>query len=125
VNVAVEDHDPDSLLNFYRRVLELHSSNATLRSGAVSFLNHDTEGALVWLRRSPTGARSLAPVIVACNLTDHPIELSLNADLAHLHIAAGTVRPLLTSLHVDHMTQPTGALRLSPHSVYVGELYRR
>ena len=52
-------------------------------------------------------------------------ELSLDGDLANLHIASGTLRPLLTSQHVDHMAQPTGALRLSPHSVYVGELYHR
>jgi hypothetical protein len=122
-NVATQDNDRESLLNFYRRVLELHSGNATLRTGSVSFLNHDSEGALVWLRRAPAGARTVASVIVACNLTDHPIEISLDTDLAHLHIAGGTLRPLLTSLHVDHIAQSTGYLRLSPHSVYVGELY--
>ncbi|HEX5283054.1 MAG TPA: hypothetical protein VFW30_02955 [Bryocella sp.] len=124
-NVALEDENPDSLLNFYRRVLELHSSNATLRTGSVTFFNHDSEGALVWLRRAPAGARTVASVIVACNLTDHPIELSLDADLAHLRIAGGTIRPLLTSLHVDHIAQSTRYLRLSAHSVYVGELYHR
>jgi alpha-glucosidase len=124
-NVAVEDSNSESLLNFYRRVLELHSSNATLRTGSVSFLNHDTEGAMVWLRRAPAGARTVASVIVACNLTDHPTQLSLDADLARLHIAAGVVRPLLTSVHADHVAQSTGYLRLSPHSVYVGELYHR
>src|SRR6185437_3483954 len=35
INVATQDSQPDSLLNFYRRILELHSSNATLRSGSV------------------------------------------------------------------------------------------
>ncbi len=125
VNVAIEDINPDSLLNFYRRVLELHSGNATMRSGSVTFLNHDAEGALVWLRRAPAGARTVASVIVACNLTDHPIQLSLDSDLAHLHITAGTLRPLLTSLHVDHVSESTRSLRLSPHSVYVGELHHR
>ena len=124
-DVATQDPNAESLLNFYRRVLELHSSNATLRTGSVSFLNHDSEGALVWLRRAPAGARTVASVIVACNLTDHPIEISLDADLSHLRIAGGTLRPLLTSLHVDHIAQSTGSLRLSPHSVYVGELYHR
>src|SRR5215469_15625238 len=104
-NVAVEDTNPESLLNFYRRVLELHSSNATLRNGSVSFMNHDSEGAVVWLRRAPAGARTVASVIVACNVTDHPIEISLDADLAHLHIAGGVLRPLLTSLHFDHIAQ--------------------
>lgn len=124
-NVAVEDDNPDSLLNFYRRVLQLHSSNATLRSGSVTFFNHDAEGAVVWLRRAPAGARTVASVVVACNLTDHPIVLSLDSDLAHLRIAGGTIRPLLTSLHVDHVSQSTRNLRLSAHSVYVGELYHR
>ena len=125
INVATQDSDSDSLLNFYRHVLELHSSNATLRSGSVSFLNHDSEGALVWLRRAPAGARTVASVIVGCNLTDHPIQISLDEDLAKLHIASGIVRPLLTSLHIDHVSQSTGSLRLSPHSVYIGELYHR
>src|SRR5262249_13905086 len=125
INVAAQDNDRESLLNFYRRVLELHSSNATLRTGSVSFMNHDSEGAVVWLRRAPAGARTVESVIVACNLTDHPIVISLDADLAHLHIPAGPLRPLLTSLHVDHFAQPTSSLHLSPHSVYVGELYHR
>ncbi len=120
-NVAVEDENPDSLLNFYRRVLQLHSSNATLRSGTVTFFNHDGDGALVWLRRAPAGARTVASVIVACNLTDHPIQLSLDADLAHLRIAGGTIRPLLTSLHVDHVAQST---RL-PAAVSAQRLRRR
>ena len=124
-NVAVEDTNPESLLNFYRRVLELHSSNATLRNGSVSFMNHDSEGAVVWLRRAPAGARTVASVIVACNLTDHPIVISLDDDLAHLHIPAGYLFPILTSLHVDHISQSTGSVRLSPHSVYVGELHHR
>lgn len=125
INVAVEDTDPDSLLNFYRRVLDLHSSNATMRTGSVSFLNHDSEGALVWLRRAPAGARTVASIIVACNLTDHTIELPLDNDLTRLHIAPGTLLPLLTSLHVDHVAQSTRYLHLSPHSVYVGELHHR
>lgn len=122
-NVALEDNDPDSLLNFYRHVLELHSGNATLRTGSVSFLNHDSEDALVWLRRAPAGARTVASVIVACNLGEHPVVISLDDDLARLHVRSGFLRPLLTSRHIDHVAQSTHHMTLSPHSVYVGELY--
>lgn len=124
-NVATQEPDTESVLNFYRRVLELHSGNATLRTGSVSFMNHDAEGAVVWLRRAPAGARTVASVIVACNVTDHPIEFSLDADLAHLRVPAGYLFPILTSLHADHVAQSTGSIRLSPHSVYVGELHHR
>jgi hypothetical protein len=122
-NVATEDTDPDSLLNFYRRVLELHDGNATLRTGSVSFLDHDGEDALVWLRRAPAGARTVASVIVVCNLSDRPVVLSLNEDLAKLHIRNGFLRPLLTSRHIDHVAQATGRIALSSHSVYIGELH--
>jgi alpha-glucosidase len=122
-NVAIEDNDPDSLLNFYRHVLELHSGNATLRSGSVTFLDHDGEDAVVWLRRAPAGARTVASVIVACNLSDRPVVLSLDEDLARLHIRSGFLRPLLTSRHVDHVAQSTGRIALSAHSVFIGELY--
>ena len=125
VNVAVEDDNPDSLLNFYRRVLELQSGNATLRRGSVSFLNHDDEGALVWLRRAPAGARTVASVIVVCNMTNHPINISLAADLAHLRVAASILHPLLTSRHVDHVSQPVSSVRVSANSVYIAELRYR
>jgi alpha-glucosidase len=122
-NVAVEDTNTDSLLNFYRHVLELHSGNATLRTGSVSFLNHDGEDAVVWLRRAPAGARTVASVIVVCNLSERPVVLSLDDDLARLHVRPGFLRPLLTSTHIDHVAQPTSRITLSPHSVFVGELY--
>jgi hypothetical protein len=123
INVAVQDNDQESLLNFYRRVLELHSGNATLRTGTVSFLNHDGEGAVVWLRRAPAGARTVASVVVVCNLSEHPVTLSIDGDLASLRIRPGVLRPLLTSRHIDHNAQSTGHITLSSHSVYVGELY--
>lgn len=122
-NVAVQDNNPESLLNFYRRILELHSGNATLRTGTVTFLNHDGEDALVWLRRAPAGARTVASVIVACNLSERPVVLSLTDDLARLHIHSGFLRPMLTSKHIDHVAQSTERITLSPHSVYIGELY--
>jgi alpha-glucosidase len=125
INVAVEDDHPDSLLNFYRRVLELHAGNATLRNGALTFLNHDSDDAVVWLRRAPAGARTVASVIVVCNLADHAITLSLDGDLQHLHLGSGWLHPLLTSLHVDHLAQSTGSVHLSPHSVYIAELHHR
>jgi alpha-glucosidase len=125
INVAVEDDNPDSLLNFYRRVLELHSGNATLRTGIVSFLNHDSDGALVWMRRAPAGARTVASVVVICNMTDHPINISLTADLSHLHVAASILHPLLTSRHIDHVAQSVEQVRVSANSVYVGELRNR
>jgi hypothetical protein len=58
-------------------------------------------------------------------MTDHPINISLTADLAHLHITSSLVHPLLTSRHVDHVAQSVDNVRVSANSVYIGELRYR
>jgi hypothetical protein len=67
-NVAVEQADPRSLLNFYRQLIQLHHDNAAVRNGAQTVLNHDAEDALVWMRKAPPGSKSPASVVVVCRL---------------------------------------------------------
>lgn len=123
-NVAVENADPNSLLNFYRRIIQLHHGNASLRSSRMHVLDHDNEDALVWLSRAPAHANTVATVIVACNLSHRPLSLSLDSDLARLHIRSGTLRPLLASWSATPIIQRTEHIVLPPYSVYIGELYR-
>jgi alpha-glucosidase len=123
VNVATEANDPTSLLNFYRRLAQLHHGNSSLRDGRTYTFDHDTEDALVWLRRAPAGARTAANVLIVCNLGDRPVALSLADDLARLHIRSGTLRPLLASWSATPITQRTEHILLPPYSVYIGELY--
>ena len=123
INVATEANDPTSLLNFYRRLAQLHHGNSSLRDGRTYTFDHDTEDALVWLRRAPAGARTAANVVIICNLGDRPIALSLTDDLARLHIRSGTLRPLLASWSATPIIQRTEHILLPPYSVYIGELY--
>ena len=123
VNVATEANDPNSLLNFYRRLAQLHHGNSSLRDGRTYTFDHDSEQALVWLRRAPAGARTAANVIIICNLGDRPLALSLADDLARLHIRSGTLRPLLASWSTAPINQRTDHILLPPYSVYIGELY--
>ena len=67
-NVAVEQADPKSLLNFYRQLIQLHHDNAAVRNGAQTILNHDAEDALVWVRKAPAGSKNPASVVVVCRL---------------------------------------------------------
>jgi hypothetical protein len=124
-NVAVEDADPNSLLNFYRRLVQLHHGNSSLRSGRPYILNHDAEKALVWIRRAPAGSRTAANVIVTCNLSPNPLTLSLDNDLASLHIRPGTLRPLLASWTTTPIAQYSSRIVLPPYSVFISELYHR
>jgi hypothetical protein len=122
-NVAVEDADPKSLLSFYRRLIQLHRDNASLRTGTPYILNHDADNALIWLRRAPTGSRTAATVVVSCNLSDKPLTLSLDRDLAQLHMHTGSLRPLAASWTAVPIAQYANHIVLPPYSVFIGELY--
>ena len=122
-NVAVESGDPDSLLNFDRHLVALHHGNATLRSGSLTVLEFADRNALVWVRRAPAGARTVASVVVACNLSDRPLTLFLDRDLERAHIRPGALRPLLASDLADKRMQNTGRMTLAPWSVYIGEIF--
>jgi hypothetical protein len=122
-NVAVEDADPNSVLNFYRRLAQLHHDNASLRTGTPSVLTLDAENALAWIRHAPPGSRTAGNIIVICNLGDKPLALSLDSELTKLHIHPGTLRPLLASWTAIPIAQDSNHLALPAYSVYIGELY--
>jgi alpha-glucosidase len=129
-NVAVEDADPHSLLNLYRRLVQLHHENASLRNGAEDILDFDADDALLWLRRAPAGSRTSATVIVACNLSAKPFALSLDA-VNQLHLRHAALRNLLSDsqpLPQPPERQPvaretTDSLTIPPYNLFLGELH--
>ncbi len=121
-NVALEDADPLSLLNFYRRLAQLHHDNPALRSGAIIPLDH--ANALACIHQAPASARNASPVVVAANLTDQPMQLPLEDDFKKLRLHNGSLRPLLASWTADAPSLSSYNLILPPRSVYIGELYR-
>lgn len=124
INVATEDRDPRSLLNAYRQLIALHHGDATLRDGAQTVLNRDAQNAVVLLRRAPGGSRTAADVVVAVNLGGEPVVLSLDGDLAGLGVRSGALRSLFFWSREPLTGETTGALRLPPFGVYVGEVVR-
>ncbi len=118
-NVANEDADPNSLLNFFRKLSQLHHENATLRSGSILALNRDADDVLVWMRKPPIGSRASATVFVAANLGDSTKVVTLMPEF-NTHDRAVSLLPLLSSspLNVQVLQRPT-AITLAPRSVVV------
>jgi hypothetical protein len=109
-NVATETYEPTSLLNLYKQLIQLHHDNATLRSGSQTILDRDAGDALVWVRHAPATSRTSTTVVLACNLSAKPLQLS---DLATLTV--NNLRSLLNPA-------PTGdLLQVAPGAVLVGE----
>ena len=111
INVAVEDADPHSLLNLYRKLIQLHHGNASLHNGAESVLNHDDLNALVWVRRPPVGAATATTVVAICNLSEKPISLS---PAVELQLRNGGFRTLAGDAKIigDRISVPAGAVWL-------------
>lgn len=54
-NVAVEERDLNSILNFYKRLISLRRSQPGLRDGSYEALNRQDSQVLSWLRKNPRG----------------------------------------------------------------------
>ena len=120
-NAALEAADPNSLLNWYRQLIALHHSNATIASGSGITIDQDEKNFLVWVRKPQSHNPLDPPLVIVCNLTAEPLTLSLQADLARLHLRGSFLRTVLRSdsgmgtMHLDAMT-------ISPYTAYIGQL---
>jgi alpha-glucosidase len=104
-NVAAEEQNPNSILNFYKRLIALRRSQAALRDGAYLALNPDDEYVLSYLRRNPVAGDT---VLVALNMSGEPRAISV--DLAPQGMKQKTLKPLLRA--------PEGPLdRISPDQI--------
>ena len=120
-NVDAEQKSDTSLFNWYRQLIALRKSNAALRDGAITLLDHDAENALVWVRSVPPGASQRSPLVIACNLSEKPVTLHLHDQVKRLGLRGSFLRPILRSddnfgpLNLDSVT-------LAPFTTFIGEL---
>lgn len=114
---------PDPLTAWYGKLASLHHDNAVLRYGSKTFLDFDAQNALVWVSRTGSQDRLTPPVVVVCNLSSSPIQLSLAAGIKSLGLR-GTY--LLTLLRSDKAmgAQDLNSVKVPPFGVYIGGLHR-
>ncbi|HEX3471977.1 MAG TPA: alpha-glucosidase [Silvibacterium sp.] len=102
VNVQAEEADPNSLLNWYKKLIELRKTNPALRDGALHMLDPTNQNVLSYLRQGPAGSPS---VVVSLNFTGQPQTVSL--DLAGTGVAGNNIMTLMTD---DASLQSTKSL---------------
>jgi len=74
VNVKAEDKAQDSMLAWYRKLIELKKTNAALARGDNAMLDTANTKVLSWLRQAPDGSQ----VVVSCNFTADPQTVNLS-----------------------------------------------
>ena len=115
-NVASELKDPDSVLQFYKRLLTLRHHEPALLDGDYVGLNQDNPDVLSYLRRYKNEA-----VLVVLNMSNAKQHISF--DLSAEGFASAKATPLLTTL----AALPTGRLdqvALDPFAIYIARISR-
>jgi alpha-glucosidase len=106
-NVEVQKKDPNSIYNFYKRLIALRHTNAALNFGSYMTVNPNDPNVLSFLRKNPNGPS----VLVALNMSS--LEQKVNYDLGPQGIRGLTVTPLLVAPKLDSKL----------HSLHGGQSY--
>jgi alpha-glucosidase len=112
VNVADQQNDPESMLNFYKRMLRLRKRTPALIEGGYIPLHETAEDYFAFLRQSQyTGQTCL----VVLNLSDktHNLKFDLTARDARCLFSTHMLEGEIVSLE---------ALKIIPFEIFVGEL---
>jgi alpha-glucosidase len=117
-NVAVESHDPHSILSFYKRALALRRSEPALKSGSYVPIDRNNPSVLSFLRKSPGGSDS---ILVVLNMTGE--QRTLTFDLTPYGINQKNSRPLLAAPEMRGDAVSIENLTVQPFGVYIGALH--
>ena len=108
-----------AMIEWHRALTEMHHANVSLREGQATYLNQDSRDVLVWVVR----ARGMgAPVLVACNLSEHAAKVAVGAQLKTAGLRQSYLRTLLRS-HPEQLRPATVEdIELEADGVFVGEI---
>jgi len=117
VNVKVEDGEPASLLNWYRKLIEMRADSPALREGPLTMLDRTNANVLSYVRKGPPGSPS---VVVALNFTAQPQTISLS--LAGTGLSGNNVKTLLTDTSTLESTTSLDHIVLPPFASWIGSV---
>jgi alpha-glucosidase len=114
VNVASESADPNSLLNWHRRLIALRRTHAALRQGRLVMLDRDNGSVLTYERVSPQGHA----VLVTLNMSATPQSVTLDFKLPGVKSAGW--KTVLGNQASATVTASGVTVALSPFGAWVG-----
>jgi alpha-glucosidase len=113
-NVETEKKDPNSILNYYQKLLTLRHADKALQDGIYKALNEDSANVLSYMR-SYKGET----VVVVLNMSGSSQKVQL--DLAASGVKGTTAKTLLSSF-VAPAQEDTEAISLEPFGAWIGEI---
>ena len=116
VNVQTELADPNSLLNWHKKLIAMRREMSALQDGGMVMVDTMNPSVLSYVRTPLVGQNS---VVVALNMTAQPQKISL--DLSPAGISQKGVRTLLTN-EASLQGVTTTSMTLPPFASWVGEV---
>ncbi len=112
INVDDQLNDPDSLLTFYQRMLQLRRQTPALVAGDYVSLHQDSEYYLAFLRQIPGDDQTC---LVVLNMSEQGHRLSFDMPYS-------SARVLFSSRTRDSDTDNLGTISVAPFEIYIAEL---
>ena len=115
VNAKAAAGDPDSLLTWYEKLIQLKKTNPVMAHGANVMLDTENKKVLSWMRQMP-GA---SPIVVSVNFTADPQTVDLTGGSAGLK--SGPVKTLMKS-PAGKDAASLDRIELPAFGVYIGQV---
>ncbi len=116
VNVAAEESNPDSLLNYYKKLVALRKENAQLRDGDFVPLDESNNSVLSYLRKTKDGKA----VLVSLNFTASP--QTVNIDMNEKGVPGKHAKTILASYANARDSNDLSHISLPPYGAYLAEV---
>ena len=116
INVETESADPNSLLNWYKRLIALRRSNPALHDGSMILLDRGNPDVLSFVRT----AEGRAPVVVAINMSAKT--QTITVDLASAGMKGATVNTLAASDASLDAVSSLVSITLPPYASWVASV---
>lgn len=117
INVKTELRDPDSLLNWHKRLITLRHEVPALREGGMTMLDVSNASVLSFIRTAPRGGHD---VLVSLNMSATPQSVDLQVTDAGTHLSR--VKVLLTSAPELKFAEEVKHLTLPPYAAFIAEV---
>jgi alpha-glucosidase len=117
VNVATEEGEPHSLLNWYKQLIAMRNSDPALRDGKETMLDDTNPSVLSYVRQGVAGSPS---VVVELNFTAS--EQTVSLDPRKAGVTGTTVKTLLTDAPSLEHANTLHNLVLPPYASWIGSV---
>ncbi len=117
INVQAELADPDSLLNWHKKLIAMRRDNPALHDGGIVMLDIDNPNVLSYVRTAPAGKPA---VVVSLNMTAEPQTVSL--DLTKAGVNGSRTATLLASDPALNSASSVKGVTLPPFASWVASV---